>query len=164
MLPKKLQDALNQQINAELFSSYLYLAMSAHFESVNLPGFAAWMKVQSNEETEHGMKMYQYVFERGGRVLLEAIAKPAAEYKAPLDVMKKVLEHEKKVTASIEALYELALKEKDYATQVMLQWFIKEQVEEEKNASDIIELLKSIGDNPAGLAMVDQRLGFRKKG
>jgi ferritin len=164
MFTKKMLDGFNDQINKELFSSYLYLAMSAHFESVNLSGFASWMKVQSNEETEHGMKMYQYVFERGGRVVLEAIAKPAAEYKAPLDVMKKVLEHEKKVTASIEALYELALKEKDYATQVMLQWFIKEQVEEEKNASDIIELLKSIGDNPAGLAMVDQRLGFRKKG
>ena len=164
MFTKKMLDGFNDQINKELYSSYLYLAMSAHFESVNLSGFAAWMKVQSNEETEHGMKMYQYVFERGGRVVLEAIAKPAAEYKTPLDVMKKVLEHEKKVTASIEALYELALKEKDYATQVMLQWFIKEQVEEEKNASDIIELLKSIGDNPAGLAMVDQRLGFRKKG
>ena len=164
MFTKKMLDGFNDQINKELYSSYLYLAMSAHFESVNLSGFAAWMKVQSNEETEHGMKMYQYVFERGGRVVLEAIAKPAAEYKTPLDVMKKVLEHEKKVTASIEALYELSLKEKDYATQVMLQWFIKEQVEEEKNATDIIELLKSIGDNPAGLAMVDQRLGFRKKG
>jgi len=164
MFTKKMLDGFNDQINKELFSSYLYLAMSAHFESVNLSGFASWMKVQSNEETEHGMKMYQYVFERGGRVILEAIAKPAAEYKTPLDVMKKVLEHEKKVTASIEALYELALKEKDYASQVLLQWFIKEQVEEEKNASDIIELLKSIGDNPAGLAMVDQRLGFRKKG
>ena len=164
MFTKKMLDGFNDQINKELYSSYLYLAMSAHFESVNLSGFAAWMKVQSNEETEHGMKMYQYVFERGGRVVLEAIAKPAAEYKTPLDVMKKVLEHEKKVTASIEALYELSLKEKDYATQVMLQWFIKEQVEEEKNASDIIELLKNIGDNPAGLAMVDQRLAFRKKG
>jgi ferritin len=164
MLPKKLQDALNQQINNELSSSYLYLAMSAHFESVNLSGFAGWMKIQSEEETEHGMKMYRYIFERGGRVVLDTLPKPVAEYKASLDVMKKVLEHEKKITASIEALYELALKEKDYATQVMLQWFIKEQVEEEKNASDIIELLKSIGDNPAGLAMVDQRLGFRKKG
>jgi ferritin len=164
MLNKKMQDALNQQINAEMFSSYLYLAMSAHFESVNLSGFAAWMNVQSQEESEHAMKLYHFVFERGGKVVLETIAKPAADFKTPLDVMKKVLEHEKKVTASIEALYELALKEKDYATQVMLQWFIKEQVEEEKNATDIIELLKNIGDNPAGLAMVDQRLSYRKKG
>ena len=163
MLSKKLQDALNQQINHELYSSYLYLAMSAHFESVNLPGFARWMKVQSEEETEHGMKFFHYVYERGGKVLLEAIAKPPADYKTPIDVMKKVLEHEKKVTGTIEALYELALKEKDYAAQVMLHWFIKEQVEEEKNASDIIEMLKAIGDAPVGLAMLDARVGARGK-
>jgi ferritin len=163
MLSKKLQDAINQQINHELYSSYLYLSMSAHFESVNLPGFARWMKVQSEEENEHGIKFFHYVYERGGKVVLEAIAKPPADYKAPIDVMKKVLEHEKKVTGTIEALYELALKEKDYATQVMLHWFIKEQVEEEKNASDIIEMLKSIGDAPAGLAMLDSRLGARAK-
>ncbi len=164
MLPKKLQDALNQQINHEFYSSYLYLAMAAHFESVNLPGFASWMKVQSDEESEHGMKFYHYVNERGGRVVLEAIEKPPAEYKTPLDVMKKVAEHEKKVTGTINALYELALKEKDYPTQVLLHWFIKEQVEEEKNAADIIELLKSMGDAPAGLAMLDERLGSRKRG
>lgn len=163
MLTKKLQDALNQQINHEIFSSYLYLAMSAHFESVNLPGFARWMKVQSEEETEHGMKFFHYVNERGGKVVLEVIAKPATDYKTPMDVMKKVLEHEKKVTGTIEALYELSMKEKDYATQVMLHWFIKEQVEEEKNASDIIEMLKNIGDAPAGLAMLDSRLGARAK-
>ncbi|MGA3246475.1 MAG: ferritin [Bacteroidota bacterium] len=163
MLSKKLQDAINQQINHELYSSYLYLAMSAHFESVNLPGFARWMKVQSEEETEHGMKFFHYVYERGSKVVLEAIAKPPADYKTPIDVMKKVLEHEKKVTGTIEALYELALKEKDYATQVMLHWFIKEQVEEEKNASDIIEMLKNIGDAPAGLAMLDSKVGARAK-
>jgi ferritin len=163
MLSKKLQDALNQQINHELYSSYLYLAMSAHFESVNLPGFARWMKVQSEEENEHGMKFFHYVYERGGKVVLEAIAKPPADYKTPIDVMKKVLEHEKKVTGTIEALYELALKEKDYAAQVMLHWFIKEQVEEEKNASDIIEMLKAIGDAPAGMAMLDSRVGARGK-
>jgi ferritin len=164
MLSKKLQDALNQQINHEIFSSYLYLAMSAHFESVNLPGFARWMKIQSGEENEHGMKFFHYINERGGRVVLEAIAKPPVEFKTPLDVMKKVLEHEKKVTGTIEALYELSMKEKDYATQVMLHWFIKEQVEEEKNASDIIEMLKNIGEAPAGLAMLDSRLGARAKG
>jgi len=164
MMTKKVEDALNQQINKELFSSYLYLAMAAHFESVNLGGFAHWMKVQSEEEYGHGMKIYHFINERGGRAILEAIAKPATEFKTPLDVMKKVLEHEKKVTASIEALYELSMKEKDYATQVMLQWFIKEQVEEEKSATDIIELLKSIGDNPAGLAMLDGRLHARAKG
>ena len=164
MFSKTIQNGINQQINHELYSSYLYLAMSAHFESVNLPGFARWMKVQSEEETAHGMKFFHYVYERGGKVVLEAIGKPAPDYKTPIDVMKKVLEHEKKVTATIEALYELALKEKDYATQVMLHWFIKEQVEEEKNASDIIEMLKNIGDAPAGLAMLDSRLGARAKG
>ncbi len=107
MLPKKLQDAINQQINHEIYSSYLYLGMSAHFESVNLPGFAGWMKVQSEEETEHGMKFFNYVFERGGKVILDAIEKPPADYKTPIDVMKKVLEHEKMVTGSIEGLYEL---------------------------------------------------------
>ncbi len=164
MLPKKVQDALNQQINHELYSSYLYLAMAAHFESTNMPGFAHWMRVQSGEETEHGMKFYHYIFERGGKVFLDAIAKPPTDYKTPLDTMKKVLEHEKKVTGTIEALYELALKEKDYATQVLLHWFIKEQVEEEKNATEIIEMLKAIGDAPAGLAMLDSRLGARGKG
>ncbi len=163
MLSKKLQDALNQQINHELYSSYLYLAMSAHFESVNLPGFARWMKVQSEEENEHGMKFFRFINERSGWVVLDAIAKPPVEYKTPLDVMKKVLEHEKKVTGTIETLYELSQKEKDYATQVLLHWFIKEQVEEEKSASDIIEMLKSIGDAPAGLAMLDSRLGARAK-
>jgi ferritin len=163
MLSKKLLDALNLQINNELYSSYLYLSMAAHFEAANLPGFANWMRIQSDEETGHGMKFYHYINERSGRVVLQAIAKPPVDYKTPLDVMKKVLEHENKVTGTIEALYELSLKEKDYPTQVMLQWFISEQVEEEKNASDIIELLKNIGDSPAGLAMVDQRLGYRKK-
>jgi len=162
MFSKKMQDAMNQQIKHEFYSSYLYLAMSAHFESVNLPGFAHWMKMQSDEEAEHGMKFFEFINERNGRVVLEAIDKPPTDFKSPLDVMKKVLEHEKKVTAMINALYDLALKEKDYPSQMMLQWFITEQVEEEKNASDIIELLKSIGDTPAGLMMVDQRMGGRK--
>lgn len=162
MFSKKMQDAMNQQIKHEFYSSYLYLAMSAHFESVNLPGFAHWMKMQSDEEAEHGMKFFEFINERNGRVVLEAIDKPPTDFKSPLDVMKKVLEHEKKVTAMINALYDLALKEKDYPSQMMLQWFITEQVEEEKNASDVIELLKSIGDTPAGLMMVDQRMGGRK--
>jgi len=164
MFTKKVHDACNQQINHEHYSSYLYLSMAAHFESANLPGFAHWMKLQSEEEYGHGMKFYHFINERGGRAVLEAIAKPPVEFKAPLDVMKKVLEHEKKVTALIEALYELATKEKDYATEVMLQWFVKEQVEEEKNATDIIEMLKSYGDSPAGLAMIDAKLGSRGKG
>jgi len=163
MLPKKLQDAMNQQIKNEFYSSYLYLAMAAHFESVSLPGFAHWMKMQSDEEAEHGMKFFEFINERGGRVALEAIDKPPADFKTPLDIMKKVLEHEKKVTGMINALYELAVKEKDYPSQVMLQWFITEQVEEEKNAFDIMELLRNLGDTPAGLIMLDQKVGGRKK-
>jgi ferritin len=162
MISEKVQDALNQQIKNELYSSYLYLAMSAHFESVTLPGFAHWMRVQSGEEYKHAMKFFDFIADRAGRVVLEAIDKPPAEYEAPLDVMKKVLEHEKKVTGMIHSLYELAVKEKDYPAQVMLQWFITEQVEEEKSTSDIIELLKNVGDSTAGLVMVDQQLGSRK--
>jgi ferritin len=121
------------------------------------------MKMQSDEEAEHGMKFFEFINERGGRVALEAIDKPPAGFKTPLDIMKKVLEHEKKVTGMINALYELAVKEKDYPSQVMLQWFITEQVEEEKNAFDIMELLKNLGDTPAGLIMLDQKVGGRKK-
>lgn len=161
MLTKKIQDALNKQLNNELYSSYVYLSMSAYFQASNLPGFAHWMAVQSKEENKHAMKFYSHIVENGGRVILEAIAKPATDYKSPLDVMKKALEQEKGVTASINAIYELAQKEKDYPTHVMLQWFITEQVEEEKTAGDIIEMLKMIGDAPAGLIMADRQLGAR---
>ncbi len=161
MLSKSMLKALNAQINHELFSSYLYLSMSAHFQSVNLPGFAHWMALQSKEEYEHAMKIFNYMTERNGRVVLEAIDKPPTEFKKPLDVMKQVLEHEKKVTGLINRLYDLAVSEKDYPTQVMLQWFITEQVEEEKTAGDIIEQLKMVGDMPAGLMMLDRQLASR---
>lgn len=162
MLSKSVQNALNKQLNNELYSSYIYLSMSAYFQAANLPGFAHWMTVQSKEENKHAMKFYSHIIENGGRVILEAVEKPATDYKSPLDVMKKALEQEKKVTASINAIYELAQKEKDYPTQVMLQWFITEQVEEEKTASDIIEMLKMIGEAPAGLIMADRQLGARE--
>lgn len=164
MLSKSLQDAINEQINLELSSAYVYLSMSAHFEAENLGGFANWMRVQYHEETEHAMKFYKYVFDRGGKVLLKAIAQPAAKFKMPLDVFRIVLGHEQKVTASINKLYELALKEEDYATQNFLQWFIKEQVEEEKNATDIINMLEMIGSTPISLMMADRQLGARKAG
>ncbi|MEX2088700.1 MAG: ferritin, partial [Bacteroidota bacterium] len=151
MLSKKMQSALNQQIKRELYSAYLYLSMASHFEASNFPGFGHWMKKQYEEETGHGMKIYGYVQDRGGRVELEAIEKPPVKFKSPLEIMNQVLEHEKTVTGSIHALYELAMKENDYATQVMLQWFITEQVEEEKTVVDIIEQLKMVGDAPAGL-------------
>lgn len=161
MLSKSMQKALNEQINHEVYSSYLYLSMSAHFQAANLPGFAQWMTVQSKEEYGHATKIYGYIHDRNGRVTLEAIAKPPATFKKPLDIMKQVLEHEQGVTALINKLYELALKEKDYPTQVMLQWFVNEQVEEEKTASDLIEQLKLIGDATAGLMMLDRQLATR---
>ena len=160
-MPKAVLDALNQQIQKELFSAYYYLSMSVHFQSANLNGFAHWMNKQYEEETKHAMKILHFVGERGGRVVLEGIEKPPTEFKTPLDVMKLVLEHEKKVTASINAVYELAVREKDYPTQIMLEWFINEQVEEERSAEDVINTLKMIGDAPAGLVMLDRQLGAR---
>ncbi len=162
MLSKTLQDAINNQINLELSSAYIYLSMAAHFEGENLGGFANWMQVQYHEETEHAMKFFKYVYERGGNVILKAIPQPVAKFKSPLDVMHIVLEHEQKVTASINKLYELALKEKDYATQSFLKWYIDEQVEEEKNATDIINMLEMTGDAKMGLMMIDHQLGKRK--
>ena len=162
MISKPIQDALNEQINFELFSAYLYLSMSAHFETQNLPGFANWMRVQYQEETAHAMKFYRYVFDRNGAVSLKAISQPATKFKAPVDIFKQVLEHEKKVTSLINKLYELALKEKDYAAQSFLQWFINEQVEEEKNAADIIAMLEMVGDSPVSLIMADRQLSARK--
>lgn len=161
MLSKKIQNALNQQITFELNSAHLYLSMAAHFFAANLPGFAHWMSVQSKEEAEHAMKIFRYINERGGRVVLEGVDKPPSNFKSPLDVMKQVLEHEKKVTGTIHALYELALAENDYPAQVMLQWFIQEQVEEEKTSSDIIEQLKMIGDAPAALLIMERQLAAR---
>jgi len=162
MISKPLQDALNEQINFELVSAYLYLSMSAHFEAQNLSGFANWMRVQYQEETGHAMKLYKYVFDRNGVVTLKAIAQPATKFKTPADVFKQVLEHEQKVTSLINKLFELAVKEKDYAAQSFLQWFINEQVEEEKNATDIINMLEMIGDSPVSLIMADRQLGARK--
>jgi ferritin len=161
MLSKSILKALNEQINHELYSSYLYLSMSAHFQEANLPGFAHWMALQSKEEYEHAMKIFHYITERNGRVVLDVIDKPPTEFKKPLEVMKRVLEHEKKVSGLINRLYEMAVKEKDYPTQVMLQWFITEQVEEEKTAGGIVEQLKMVGDMPAGLIMLDRQLGSR---
>ncbi len=163
MLSKTLQDAFNDQIQKELYSSYLYLAMAAHFESVNLPGFAAWMKKQADEERGHGMRLWEHVNDRGGKVELKAIEQPPTAFGKPLAVFEKVLEHEQKVTASINALYALALKEADVAAQICLQWFVHEQVEEEKTASDLIAQLKLAGDQAFGALFMDQHvLGARK--
>ena len=161
MISKTLQKAINEQVKNELYSSYLYLSMSAYCESLNLSGFAKWLRVQSKEENEHGMKLYGYIHERGGDVTLLAIDQPPADFKSPADLFKKVLEHEQKITAMINKLYELAMKENDYAAQIMLQWFISEQVEEEKNVTEIIAQMKMIGDSPVSLIMMDRQLGMR---
>jgi len=161
MIGKAMQDAINEQINKELFSSYLYLSMAAYFEDKSLPGFAHWMRVQEAEEREHAMKFYDFLLERGGKVALKAIDAPKTEWASTMEVMEEVAAHEAKVTASIYALYELALKEKDYPAQIMLQWFITEQVEEEKNAAEIVASLKMIEAHETAVLQLDHRLGKR---
>ena len=162
MLSKTLQDAINEQIKNELYSAYLYLSMAAYYEAANLPGFTHWMRVQSEEEVEHAMKFFDFVYDRGGRVVLHAIDQPPVEFESPLDVFEKTLEHEWKVTSLINQLYELALQEKDYPAQVMLHWFIEEQVEEEKSAQQIVDTLKMVQDKPQALLMLDRELGRRE--
>ena len=163
MISKSMQEAVNEQINKELYSSYLYLSMAAYFESKNLPGFAKWMRVQADEETKHGMKFYQHLVDRGGRVLLKGIAAPRTDWKSNLDVFKETQSHEAAVTASINNLYELALKEKDYPAQVLLQWYITEQVEEEKNAAEIVQQLELIDAHGTAVLMLDHQLGKRSE-
>ena len=161
MLSKTLQDAMNEQIKNELYSAYLYLSMSAYCEASNLPGFAHWMRMQAQEEVTHAMKFYDFIYERGGRVVLQAIDQPPLEFQSPLDVFEQTLEHEQKVTALINDLYALAAREKDYASQVFLQWFVTEQVEEEDSATQIVETLKMVGDKGHALLMLDRELGGR---
>jgi ferritin len=161
MLSKTIHKVLNDQITHEFYASYLYLSMAAYFETQNLPGFARWMEVQSEEERQHAMKFYNYVNDRNDSVELQAIAQPPSEFQSPLDVFEQALQHEQKVTGLIHRIYEAALKENDYATQAMLQWFINEQVEEEKSASQIIERLKMTAGEPSALLMLDHELGAR---
>jgi ferritin len=163
MLSKPIQDALNEQIKHEINSAYIYLAMSAYCESINMPGCARWLKVQWQEELEHSMKLFNYAFDRGGRVTLQAIDRPQADYTSVKDVFTQVLAHEQKVTALINALYGVAVKENDYATQIEVQWFIKEQVEEEKHATEILDTLKIAGESGPSLIMLDRHLGSRGK-
>jgi ferritin len=163
MLSEKLTTAINEQINKEFYSSYLYLAMAAHFDAKALPGFAKWMKLQAAEEWGHGMRFYEYLTEVGAEVKLAAIALPPAKFGTPKEIFEQALEHERGVTASINAIYELAKRENDPKTELMLHWFINEQVEEEKNARDIIDQLEMGGGNSFGLMFMDKHvLGARK--
>jgi ferritin len=163
MLSERLKNAINAQINKEFYSSYLYLAMAAHFDSVALPGFAKWMKVQAAEEWGHGMRFYDYLVDVGATVELAAIALPPGKFGTPKEIFSQVLEHEKTVTASINAIYALAKAENDPKTELMLHWFINEQVEEEKNDRDILDQLEMSGGTPFGLMFLGQHvLGARK--
>jgi ferritin len=161
VLGKAVEIAMNEQIRNEFFSAYQYLSMAAFCESENLPGFGHWMRAQAREETAHAMKFYDFVLERNGRVVLREIEGPLVEFGSPLEVFERALEHERKVTAMINDLYGLAVRENDYASQTFLQWFVLEQVEEEKNAGDVVETLKMVGDKSEALFLLDRELGRR---
>jgi ferritin len=161
MLSKKMQDALNGQLNAELYSGYLYLAMAAHFEAGNLPGFAHWMQVQAKEEAAHAMKFFDHINDRSGRVTLQAIETPQAKWTSPLAAFEAALKHEQHISGRIHALVNQAIGESDHATTAFLQWFVIEQVEEERSASEIVEKLKMVGDSPQGLLLIDRALADR---
>ncbi|RLB22092.1 MAG: ferritin [Deltaproteobacteria bacterium] len=161
MLKQTLEKALNEQVNAEFYSAFLYLSMAAYFRSINLSGFANWMEVQYQEEVAHAMKFYNYINERGGRVLLKAIDAPPTEWDSPLAAFEAAYQHEQKVTRLINDLVELAIEEHDHATNIFLQWFVTEQVEEEDNANEVVQKLKLVSDARGGIFMLDRELGQR---
>ena len=161
MLNNKVQDALNEQINAEFWSAYLYLSMAQHFEAEGMPGVANWFKIQFQEEQAHATIFMNYINQRGGRVTLKAIDAVPTSWESPLEAFKATLEHEKTVTALINDLYALAESERDYATRDRLTWFVSEQVEEEDNCRTLIDKFSLIGNDGMGLYMLDQELGSR---
>jgi ferritin len=153
--------AINDQIKSELAAAYLYLAMSAHFSNHSLEGFAHWMRLQAQEELVHAMRLFDYLLERGEPVELQGVGQPPSSFGSPLSIFEAALEHERKVTRSINDLYALAMEKADYPTQMQLQWFINEQVEEEASSGLVIEQLKMIGDDSAVLLMLDEKLSAR---
>lgn len=155
--------AFNQQINNEMYSEYYYIAMSAYCESIDLPGFAAWMMAQADEERVHALRFYRFLLDRDAMPVFDKIDAPKSEFKSILDMFEHVLEHEQFVTSKINELYALALKEGDFASQIELQWFITEQVEEEKTAKEIIQQIKWIGNAQSALYMLDQKMGERQQ-
>ena len=158
---KRVEEAFNEQINEELFSSYVYLAMAAHFETRNLEGFTSWMKLQAQEELQHAMRLFDHINRRGGRVVLQAIGEPPLDFESPVEVFEKALAHEEHISACIHRLYGIAVEEKDYPAQMELQWFIDEQVEEEENAGRVVDLLKMAGDSQSALLMLDREMAQR---
>jgi ferritin len=161
MISKKMQDALNEQINKEFYSAYMYLAMSAYCNNLGFQGFAHWMRMQFEEESLHVTKMYDYILGQGGTIQLKAIEQPPEEYGSPLEVFEETLRHEQYVTGLIHKLMDLAVEEHDYATQTFLQWFVTEQVEEEATVNDIVAPLRMVGNDKGGLMMIDQQLKAR---
>lgn len=161
MISEKMEEALNEQVNAELYSAYLYLSMEAYFQSVNMRGFASWMRIQTQEELTHAMKIYDFLNQRDGRVILKSIAGPPTEWESPLGAFQAVSEHEQKVTGLINNLVNLANNEKDHATASFLQWFVNEQVEEESSANEVVQKLKMAENAPGALFLIDSELGQR---
>jgi ferritin len=161
-MDKALEKLYQDQIKNEWYSAYLYISMAAWFESENLEGFANWMYKQASEEYEHGKKMFDFLIDRGVKIVLQAVAQPPADFASPLDVFEKSLEHEKKVTGLINGIADQSDKVNDHPSKVFIQWFITEQVEEEKNASQILDLLKKIPPNSAGIFQLDHRLSKRE--
>jgi ferritin len=164
MLSEKMENALNSQLNAEMYSGYMYLSMNAYFKSINLDGFANWMHYQAQEELAHAMKFYDFIISRGGRVKLAQIDTPPNTWDSPLAVFEATLEHEQKVTGLINDLVEMALEEHDHASNIFLQWFVSEQVEEEENVGGVLEQLKLMGETKGGLFMLDRELAKRSAG
>lgn len=161
MISKKMNEVLNGQVNAELYSSYLYLAMSSWFSEKSLSGFAGWMRAQAQEELFHSIKILDYILERGGKVQLETIEKPKGSWSSPLEVIQETADHEAKVTGLINDLVDAALQERDHAANIFLQWFVAEQVEEEASVGEVVEKMKMIGDDSAGMFAMDMEMGKR---
>ena len=157
----RIQEELNKRTNWEFYSAYLYLSMAAHFESLNLKGFANWMRVQTQEELVHAMKVYDYIIERGGMVNLSAVKEPPSEWTSPLQALENAYQHEQMVTGQINDLTDLAISERDHATNSFLQWFVTEQVEEEASINEVVQKLKLTGDTSGGLFMLDRELSQR---
>jgi ferritin len=158
---KTVRTLINDQIAHEFHAAYQYLAIAAHFEAQSYEGFAQWMRLQAKEETGHAMRLFDYMVERGERIELNQIDRPGNDFGSPVEAFRAALEHERKVTGQINAIYEAALEAGDYPTQIMLQWFIEEQVEEEASTGKAVEQLEMAGENRAALLMLDKQFGAR---
>jgi ferritin len=162
MISKKIQDALNAQINLEQNSAQLYLAMSAHCERRSFRGFGHWLRIQAQEETKHALKLVDFVLDRGGHLELATVAAPGSDFGGVTQVFEKILEHEKGISTKIAALFELSRSERDYASEIALQWYVTEQVEEEANVGQIVDQLKAIGEQGGGIWYLDSKMGKRE--